>query len=198
MAEPDGAPRPAMSQRGFTLLELLVALAVLGLVVVLLTGGIRFAGRAWDTQQTRIAEQGDLTAVQSLLRSMIAAGRGVQGTAGSLQFVGTMPQALERPGLYDIVVTASGGALVMSWQPHARPGFTPPPPQQAVLAPGVVSMNIQYYFWDDKQNSGAWAGTANDPKKPPDLVQIGLALPARDRRVWPPLVIAPMPRDAGS
>lgn len=187
--------QPANGERGFTLLELLIALAVFGLVVVMLTGGVRFAGRAWNTQQIRVAQQEDLTAVQSLLRSMVASARGLQGDTASLQYTGEMPQALERPGLYDVAVAVSAGQLIMSWQPHRRPGFTPPPAQQTVLARGIVGLDLRYFFWKDDQRSGAWAEKAADPKNPPDLVQIGLVLSSGDRRVWPPLVVAPMPRN---
>jgi general secretion pathway protein J len=182
---------------GFTLFELLISLAILGLVVVLLTGGVRFAGRAWDAQQNRAATQDDLTAVQSLLRSMIAAGHGFNGGVASLQFVGIMPRALERAGLYDIDLATFGNQLVINWQPHKRPGFSPPPSQQTELARGIVSLDLRYFLWDDAKQVGAWTSSASDPKKPPALIQIGLALPDGDRRLWPPLVIAPMVNDEG-
>src|SRR6185503_4644696 len=47
---------------GFTLLELLIATTILGLMLVALTGGVRFAGQAWDTQQRRSNLSGDLDA----------------------------------------------------------------------------------------------------------------------------------------
>ena len=184
--------RAHRASSGFTLFELLISLVILSLVIVLLANGVRLAGRAWDTEEGRSASQDDLTAVQGLLRSMIASGRQFQGDGTGVQFVGTMPQALEQAGLYDIGLTAAGDQLVLSYQPHQRPNFTPPPPQRATLARGIAALNFRYFFWDNDKQVGAWSGAAPDPKQAPALVQIGLGLPAGDRRVWSPLVVAPM------
>src|SRR5258708_39228865 len=87
--------------RGFTLLELLVVILILGLIVTALTGGVRFAGRAWATQERRIDRLDDVDAVQNVLRQLIASGYGFQGDASSMHFITTMPRALARGGLYD-------------------------------------------------------------------------------------------------
>ena len=108
------------SQSGFTLLELLIAVTILGLIVVALTDGVRFAGQAWETQDKRIARHGDLDAVQNVLRQLIAPAERLSGTSFSLQFVGAIPAALARGGLYDIELRALNSRLVLVWQPHFK------------------------------------------------------------------------------
>src|SRR5262245_55260887 len=94
------ARRP--SEDGFTLLELLIAVTILSLILVALSGGVHFAGSAWRKQEDQISRQGDINALQGVLRQMLASGRGFEGGAQNLKFVGRMPEALERGGLYDI------------------------------------------------------------------------------------------------
>ena len=57
---------------GFTLVELLVALTLLGLISVVLFGGLRFGTRAWETGQTRIEHLAEIEAVRGLLRRQLA------------------------------------------------------------------------------------------------------------------------------
>lgn len=84
-----------MSRRinGFTLVELLIALVLMGLVMMLLFGGLRLSTRSWDSNdryQQQVAEQFQL---QQLLRYLVSQARNqrVRGPGGevSLAFMGT-------------------------------------------------------------------------------------------------------------
>jgi general secretion pathway protein J len=172
-------------ESGFTLLELLISITIFAMILVALTSGLHFAGRAWDHQQQRDVRDGDVNAVQNVLRTMIASGRAFEGDRGSLKFVASMPAALERGGLYDVALNWSGDRLVLSWQPHFK-GFTnAPPPQSAELLKGVVNLDVAYYEGDQ-----GWQHQLDGKSKPPSLIAIGVRLD--DGRVWPPLVTAPL------
>ena len=176
---------------GFTLLELLIALAILSLVVVALTGGVRFAGRAWQTQESRIDRDDDLASLQNVLRSLIASGRHFEGDNGSLEFVGEMPRALGLSGLFDIELVVSGDRLELGWRPHARPGEVAAEMDRTVLARGIDGLDLSYYL-SDPHGAGAWTTGAVDVKRRPVLIRVMLLLPDKDGRLWPPLVVAPM------
>jgi general secretion pathway protein J len=180
------------TDRGFTLLELLIALAVLGLIIALLTSGTRYASRAWQTQETQVDRENDLLALQTVLRAMIASGSAFQGSSGSLAFTGTMPRGLQQSGLFDMQLTTSGDRLVLAWAPHLRPGATPKPTTETELARGVVGLDLSYFVADDAHPPGVWSAVTKDQKHPPSLVRLGILLPDGDHRSWPPLVIAPM------
>lgn len=180
------------SSGGFTLLELLIALAIFGLVVAILTSGVRFAGRAWDTQERHLDRQDDLVALQSALRTLIASGRDFHGGPDALEFVGTMPRALNISGLFDIELATVDERLVMSWRPHRWPGATLQPKTQTELARGIAGLDLLYFVLGDKQQTGAWLSSLESIKQPPKLVKIVVLLPETDRRKWLPLVIAPM------
>lgn len=172
------------AQDGFTLLELLVAITILGLLFVALTNGVRFAGQAWQSQQSQSQRAGDLDAVQNLLRQLIASGTHFEGGVQNLRFVATLPAALERSGLYDLELNASSGNLVLSWKPHfIGPDTDPPKPADAVLIKGVSGFALRYRI------AGAWRPNPT-PQSTPSLIVIGLV--AADGRAWPELSIAPV------
>jgi general secretion pathway protein J len=54
--------------RGFTLLEMLIGLALLGMMMLLIYGALNFALRAWDAGDARIGESAHLRVVDSFLR----------------------------------------------------------------------------------------------------------------------------------
>lgn len=170
---------------GFTLLELLIATTILGLLLVALTGGVRFAGQAWDTQQRRSDLSGDLDAVQNILRQLITSGSGFDGNEGSLRFVSALPLALARGGLYDVELRVSGGHLLFSWNPHFKGPAQMSAPAEIELINGVTDFALSYYVPPD-----GWQRVAKSEIAPPTLVRVNLRL--GQARAWPPLVVAPM------
>ena len=168
---------------GFTLIELLVALTVLSLLLVALSGGVHFAGRAWRAQEERIDRQGDVQAVQNVLRQMLASGKDFRGDGVSLDFVGRLPVALERGGLFDIALYAEGDKLKLSWRPHFKGIHKDLPRGEAVLLAGITGLEIRYFM---KQG---WSRAAADKTKPPGLIAIRTALSGGGR--WPALLIGP-------
>jgi prepilin-type N-terminal cleavage/methylation domain-containing protein len=175
----------AEDQSGFTLLELLVVITILGLTVVALTNGVRFAGRAWETQERQSARHGDLHSVQNVLRQIITSASDFTGDGVSLRFVGTMPDALRRGGLYDIELRTIGDRLVLASKPHFRGPMAGATVNTADLTEGVTAFDLAYYI-----PPGGWQRTARDRNRPPALVRIAVQL--ADGRTWSPLVVAPM------
>jgi general secretion pathway protein J len=53
---------------GFTLLELLISITLLGFILVLLFGGLRLGIRSWDSVQKRVDNQNTVRAIESTLR----------------------------------------------------------------------------------------------------------------------------------
>src|SRR5262245_49148358 len=167
---------------GFTLLELLIAIAVLGLVLVALINGVRFAGQAWETQARRIDRRGDLDAVQNMLRHLIASGRDFTGSGFELKFVGALPVALARNGLYDVELRTLSGQLVLVWQRHMRAPNELAQRSVTELVHGVTNLSLAYYLPET-----GWQRLSN--KKP---VLVRLVMELDGGRSVPPLVVAPM------
>ena len=57
---------------GFTLVELLVALTLFGVISVVIMGGLRFGTRVWETGNDRAEVLAEVDAVQGILRRYMA------------------------------------------------------------------------------------------------------------------------------
>ena len=170
---------------GFTLLELLIVTTILGLILVVLTSGVRFAGQAWEVQERRSDRQGDLDAVQNVLRQLFASATSFQGDAKTLKFVSVLPRALGRGGLYDVELRTSANTLLFAWKSHFKGPAPVTPSTEIELIKGVTGFEIAYYI-----PRIGWQRALKADLGPPTLVRVNLKL--GEGRVWPPLVVAPM------
>lgn len=210
-----GRARP---DAGFTLLEVLVSLVVLGFLMAGLTQGTRFGLRALDRQATRAATVGDLDAVDRVLRRLVEAmdpGNArespvVEGGRNTLRMVtdlGAATVAL-REGLAEIRLVVEDGRLVMLWAParHVIPLSPPPPLLRAVLLEGVAGLDLAYWGPAEKGAVPGWQPVWAQPALP-TLVRVRLVFPEDEpgrgtRRGavgrWPDIIAAPRrERDGG-
>ncbi len=101
------------SLRGFTLVELLVALVILGLLMGALYGAFRFSARALEAARQRSERLEEFAAASAFLRERLSAAENVliatgprsqtasfTGTAQTLAFVAPMPAEISYGGLY--------------------------------------------------------------------------------------------------
>ncbi len=170
--------------RGFTLLELLVVILILSMIVVALSGGVHFAGRAWETQERQIERTGDVGAVQDAIRGIVVSARDFEGDNQSLKCVGQLPKGLNRGGLYDLELHVADGRLLLSWQPHFSGYETPPTPTDTELMKGVTTLQLGYFL------DGNWQDESKDKSKMPLLMRISVV--SQSGQPWPPLVVRPM------
>ncbi len=181
--------------RGFTLLELLVAVAVLGMLIVLLNQGVAFGLRATSMQGRVDERQGDLEAVDRALRQLVGrADPGVfpepatlRGTAESISMVTELPNPVDgQRERVEATIGVSGGQLRLRWRPrrHAEAFGPPPPARDLVLLTGVSALQLGYASGDGWKSS--WTG-----ERLPGLVRLKIVF-ADKARHWPPIVAAPM------
>jgi len=182
---------------GFTLLELLVALAIFGLVIVALTSGVRFAARAAQAVERQNSSDGDLAPVQSAIRRILGEGRSIEGLPDRVSFVGTMPDAFDLPGVYEMTLALAGDRLVLRWRPHAAKNGGDEPAEEsegsrgeAELARGIADLAFEYRL-PSKDGGSGWQPESKDHDVTPLLVRLTVKLPPQDRRRWPDLVVAP-------
>ena len=178
--------------RGFTLLEVLVAVAVLGLIIGALYGGVSITLRAAQRQDTVLGKTGDYDAVDRALRRMVAeadpGGRPgivpLQGTSGRVTFSSRMP---ERAGgaPADVAVGMTAGSLVLRWSPRraGRPIGPGPAPREAELLRGVQRVELSYWA------ATGWRSEWAEPDLPA-LVRLRVTFPPGDSRHWPDMVMA--------
>ncbi len=58
--------------RGFTLLELLIGMTLLGFILALLFGGFRLAANSWDAVEARVERTNDQQLARALVRRLLA------------------------------------------------------------------------------------------------------------------------------
>lgn len=199
------ARRPARrtgSEAGFTLLEIVVALVVLGILLATLSRGVQFGLAAFDRQDRMIDTAGRLEAVDGTLRRLFerldpgtgSDGSTVTGTHHGIALRSVLPvAALDRPGglpgsgLADLRLSVDGEhRLLLGWLPHRHvvPLDTHPRPHQEVLLDGVERIDLDYW------SNGTWHQTWGEAK-PPALIRLRLVFPDGDARRWPDIVAAP-------
>ena len=61
-----------VGQAGFTLLELLIAMTLMGMILVLLFGGLRLGVRSWDASQRQVDTLNSVRSVENFLRREIS------------------------------------------------------------------------------------------------------------------------------
>jgi general secretion pathway protein J len=186
---------PRLSRdRGFTLLELLVALVVFGLLMAGLTQGVRFGLAAWDRQARSVDAGSELDAVDRALHGLVARldpAMAVGGRAHAAAFTSELPQlaGLANPEADLLLLVDARHRLILRWTPHlhALRFAAPPPPREEVLLDGVDRLDLAYW---SRGGDGGWRESW-DETDPPALIRIRVVFPAGDRRHWPDIVAAP-------
>lgn len=194
---PTGHPR----MRGFTLLEILVALAVFSLLVLGLTQGTQFGLRAWHMQARTIQTNADLDSTDRLLRQLIehmdpgsdTEAPYIEGNETTVAFTTELEDPVSgTPQPFDVrLLRDSDGALVLLSSPHlhvieARPATQ----RRTVLLSGVTEMSISYWRGYARGGPPGWMRTWNAPELP-NLLRIHLGFRRDDPRQWPDIVAAP-------
>jgi general secretion pathway protein J len=194
-------------QAGFTLLEMLVVVVVLGMLMIGLTQGVRAGLTLWDAQSRRTDETAELDAAARVLRSLLsgitgssaagfapgAAGAGeFKGTSESLIFIGDLPTGLGTTRRAEITLALSQGRFVLRWVPHRHELSAAPPPQptETELVRKVDRLELAYWGSPSPDQPAGWQAQWDGPAIPV-LIRLRLILSKDDRRRFPDLIAAP-------
>jgi len=197
---------PHRSEDGFTLLELMVALAILGLLSLMLFGGLRFGFRSWERETAHANAVADIGIAQGFLRRSIAnaypifqldgEGKRVNPFVGSidqLEFLAPTPASAGGGGRdrYRIGThTANGRTDLVVW---SQPELVANPDKRSmtILVPGIRDLAIDYFGRQGSDDANQWYGNWGDSTHPPQLVRVEVGFVADDFRTWPDFVVAP-------
>lgn len=188
----------ARHDAGYTLLEMIVALVVFGLIMAGIAQTFRFGLTAWTASMRNTVRPEALAAMDAALTRMIAQARpdSMVGGADRLAFTTTLPAGAGlQSGLADAaILLAPGGNLVLRYGPHL-PGVAlvpQPATKTEPLTPGVAALRLSYLA---AQSGGVPAWSSNwSGSGLPLLVKIHLQF--ADGQSWPDLVATPT--DAGN
>jgi general secretion pathway protein J len=196
-------PRPGLTaapqSHGFTLLELLVALAVFGFLLVGLTQGTRFGLLAWATSARLSVGNDDLDTVDATLRHLIEGinpgddldPAPMSGGSDRLDCVTALPNASDAMPVRRMraaLLVDGAHRLVLQWRPYLNAMHLGPLPRatDTELLRGVARLELFY-----SRPGGGWVSTWRGTDLP-TLVRVRLLFPTGDSRHWPDIVAAPL------
>lgn len=194
--------------RGFTLLELLIGMALVGFILVLLFAGLNLGTRSWEAGEARIATSSRQAVVVDFLRRTLEQAYPLRwrvdnedrlafaGEAEALRFVGPVPMhggaRVNQVLILDLAEGAPGRNLVMRWHlPDPRePGFAiAEAAEPKVLIKGIERLSFAYYGAESDAEEPAWHERWVDQKAPPELIRLQLVM--ANGESWPDIVAAP-------
>jgi len=198
---------------GFSLIELLIAITLLGFILTLLFAGFRFAQRSWDSAERYMENTARNQAGRHFLKNTLAQiyphrwtkspGQTLafRGTPGDMRFVTELPPHMGSGGLQQIQLSVEkieGSARLMFRNtvllPDALDFDTTTEEEGHTLIPAATNISFSYYGPDTRNPAStpnatsSWQEEWSSAKQMPQLVRIRFeVLPP-----WPDLIIAPM------
>jgi general secretion pathway protein J len=194
------------SERGFTLLELLIAVSLLALLMTLLVGGMRIGTRHLARQADQVDRSQRAVLIQHFLRAELAdaqslpdpgAGRSggivFAGRANGVTFVGPTPASVATGGLQVLSLDfaaegAARGAIVANWRLYGgAEGTAAVGPRRSVLLDHIRGASFTY-FGGVPGETPSWHSTWTGMTELPSLVRLSVEF--ADGDVMPELVVA--------
>jgi general secretion pathway protein J len=203
MAMPAARPR----QRGFTLVELLLAITLMSLLLALAYGGLSAATRSSERGQEMLEQTSRLRITHQFIRRqlnlMLPLGFAIEGGEngirsmfvggpGSIQFVAPMPGYLGNGGpqvqLLEIQNAADG--LRLQFSHELLQGFAPELLQErdpVVLLEGLQTAQFEFLEGNTDGTPLGWVADWPTPEQLPLAVRLQLEMPEGAVVTWPVL-----------
>lgn len=200
-------------QQGFTLLELLISLSLLGLILVLLFGGLRLSVRSWDSVQMKVDNINAVRSVESFLRSefervypyrlknALPQRFAFVGERHKVNFVAQLPSRVGVGGLYAIALELeeAGNGRRLTWRsvpmdPQMRDFSSLDSAKEIVLVGTelntVDDIWLSYFGRETENAAPRWVDRWDSAVTMPQLIRIQVRF--ADASQWPDFVVAPM------
>ncbi|HET8584439.1 MAG TPA: prepilin-type N-terminal cleavage/methylation domain-containing protein [Casimicrobiaceae bacterium] len=202
---------PAGRHAGFTLLELIVALVLLGLLSAVLFGSLRLAGQSTDRGDAAAQRAASMRLAQQFLRANLEAQHPLRmrkivdwpllftGTQDELRYAANLPPRIAGGGIwfYRLAVIADDARsplvlerTIPDLTADQLPEFTKA--ERSVLAYDIASLKIAYFGRDPDAGPASepsWRDKWADAQKLPLVIRIDVQ--PKGAPAWPTLYVSP-------
>lgn len=197
--------------RGFTLLELVVALTLLALMASVLYGALGFAGRSWEGGEAKAEAIAEMRLSHGFLRAQLESQHPMRmrkmpefpllfgGTREELRFAAPLPARVTGGGIWYYRLRVQNDndhprlvldRLVPDVDGAALPEFDKS--EQSILADDVKELRVGYLGYDvgaARTTAPTWRDRWDDPNRLPLMIRIDVVPKVGDP--WPTLLVAP-------
>lgn len=209
-----------MRARGFTLVELLLAILLLGLLMAGAWAGINTAVKASRSGEALIDRTNRVRVAQEFIRRQIRNAlalpyivdkstgetRTFEGDADVMRFVAPMPGYLSRGGAYLQTLElrpGRGGGRELVFAHELLNGYDPDKPREAerepvILIEGIRRATFEYRGLDETGKLGDWDEEWDEPGSQPVLVRMKFDMDERSGYVWPEIVVPVLANSANA
>lgn len=194
------------TSRGFTLIEVLIAMTLLGIMVVLLFSSMKICADSWQKGEDKITEVNDAAVVYQFFQRHLSTALPLwndfsekdnkvfafQGKSQELQFVSAFPASAKKSGLQlfslKLINDGEGQIIQVSITP-----FYPVAEgeewrkEEVALLRHVRNFSLSYFGLDESQPDGLWQEDWLEKETQPRLVKIKIE--RDDDSYWPEMVV---------
>jgi len=195
-----------MKQRGFTLLEMLIAFMLVSLLFLALFSSFNTIGRSWDAADTRINKTEDMRLIADFLRRQLGQAMVVrikddkeqpiyafEGTATSLRYAAPLQPLQHEGGIFlielNIVAGKDGKKLEMLYAPY-RPELTWDDAfkdaEPVLVFDGLQDAVFAYFGAEEEGKDAEWASDWEDKPRYPNMLKLSWA---DKEHAWPDMLV---------
>lgn len=179
--------------KGFTLIEVVIALALLSLMVVLLFSSLAISADSWNKGEDKITEANENGVVYSFFRNYLAASKPLlldfdvntasrlafQGGEQAVQFVASLPASAAKAGpqlMTVALVEEEDERMIKVTMTPFYPAADNEQwqPEEAVLMRHVDEFSLAYFGPDENTGEAGWQSEWREKQTQPALVKITL------------------------
>ena len=197
--------------RGFTLIELMLALVLMAGIASILYGSLALAARSWDGGEAKADQVSDMRATLAYLRTQLSEQYPQRmwktpdiqlmfaGERDELRYAAVLPERVAGGGVYyfRLAVTKNGEKsqlvqerMIPDTAALQLPEFSDP--ERSVLADDIAELKISYFGRDanaSELDAATWRDRWDDKQRLPLLVRVDVK-PVK-AAAWPTLLVEP-------
>jgi general secretion pathway protein J len=205
---PQPSPRGRGSNAGFTLVEVIIAFALLAMLASMMFAGFRFATQATEKGTTRNEMHEDMRRSQDFLRQHLEEmlplryqkelGQPLRfkGDGERIVYIAPVISRVAEGGIqwWELGARGAGGQRILALRRVAFTGDESATPEfndteSSTLAQNIEKVKFSYFDQPDKQLSGNWTDNWTDEQRLPNLIRVNVT--GAGGREWPEFIVAP-------